>query len=593
MSFRVRMFGVLVGLTALLVGISMLLVDRQFNRNTRVRIRKETGSAYEVFDRFQTSRLTSLITEAINVSNDQRLRGSLVTRDPATIGQAVEATHWTFPVDVLTLLDLHGTVMGVAGGGASNEMRFPELLFVRDALNGYDSGDLWIGSDGLFSLAAVPVYGGDARIGVLVIGRRLDDGFCREFEVLTGMHVALFAGGKVLASSLDENRFEGDPWLATGAWRFIEERKSELPSVPIVGSESGGGEANFFEFTLPGRHQNERCAGSAFLIRDGGGKPLAAALGFRSLEPERLLASRIQLGLLTVGGVVVLVSLVIAYLLARGLSRPIDQLVTSARQLAEGDLDTPVAPVKGGEFGVLSHALEDMRRSVKEAREELVRSERMSTIGRMASGIIHDIRQPMSAIYGYVDLMALSGDNPDLVKTLGEKLRRQLDRMLGMINELLDFARGDIKLAKTQVVLSQYLDDVVEVFANDARLKSITLQKQFNWDGSISVDRNRLQRGLENIIRNAVQAAPVGGKVQISTTLADGKVVIGIADDGPGIPEQIKARLFEPFFSYGKSQGTGLGLSVAQKVVQEHNGEIRVVSVEGHGTTIYVAVPAG
>lgn len=230
--------------------------------------------------------------------------------------------------------------------------------------------------------------------------------------------------------------------------------------------------------------------------------------------------------------------------------------------------------------------------SAAQERESRERGTRLAAIGQMLSSIVHDFKTPMTAIGGYVELMALTEDEDERHKQ-SEVVYQQIVRLQEMINELLQFARG-----QTTVLLRKiYLDTFVEQIRGtlEPMFASTRCQHEVRAEriGTAYMDDGKMLRVLQNIARNAIEAMEPHGGGQFTVSLReDGQnLEIRCSDTGPGIPDEIAGRLFESFATHGKVSGTGLGLAIVKKIVDEHHGHIDYTSQRGQGTTFVIHVP--
>jgi signal transduction histidine kinase len=223
-------------------------------------------------------------------------------------------------------------------------------------------------------------------------------------------------------------------------------------------------------------------------------------------------------------------------------------------------------------------------------REQREKEERLSSIGQMLSGVIHDFRTPMTIISGYVQLMSME-DREAKRKEQAEVILRQFDFVNDMTRELLAFARGDTSLLLHKVFTDRLLKDLEEILKKELDASQVKLKLEDLYAGPIRVDENKLRRLIFNITRNARQAMPSGGEFKIRVKEQAGRVCFHFTDTGPGIPEEIRPRLFEYFTSSGKDEGTGLGLAVVKKIVDEHGGQIEVESPPEGGAGFKIFLP--
>ena len=232
--------------------------------------------------------------------------------------------------------------------------------------------------------------------------------------------------------------------------------------------------------------------------------------------------------------------------------------------------------------------------SLEAAQQQLIESERLSAVGRMANMIIHDIKNPMQGIRMFAEMAAEADLSPEDRREFSETMCREIDRLVGMCQEILDFARGTTSLARADVVLDDFVMETVVSLAAELEQHRVELATELAHGGGACIDASRMRRVLLNLCRNAVEAmGSDGGTLRLVTArAAAGGARIVIADTGPGIPPEIRDALFEPFVTQGKDHGTGLGLAIVKKVVEDHGGTIDVATAEGQGTTFTIRLPA-
>jgi len=223
--------------------------------------------------------------------------------------------------------------------------------------------------------------------------------------------------------------------------------------------------------------------------------------------------------------------------------------------------------------------------------EERLRGERLSTIGRMIATIVHDFRNPMTAIKGYGSL--LEEDLPaERRRQYARLIIEETDRLGGMIEEILEFTRGERATLRPRAVPVSVLADAVErLVAPGLKSRGVTLRRELAYEGEMVLDIDRLTRALLNFVANALDAMPSGGILTLASRRAGGHIELAISDTGVGIPEELQPRLFEPFFTHGKPRGLGLGMSIARKIVEEHGGHVQIASVPGRGTCVTLSLP--
>ncbi|MCI0707189.1 MAG: GAF domain-containing protein [Ignavibacteriae bacterium] len=231
--------------------------------------------------------------------------------------------------------------------------------------------------------------------------------------------------------------------------------------------------------------------------------------------------------------------------------------------------------------------------AVENARQaqELVQSERLSAVGRMASAIIHDIKNPMGTLRVYAQVMKKKSGNEEAAK-LADEMIRQVDRFVNMAQEILDFSRGVSSTNMQDLDFAEVMNSVLDFIEKDLTKNNIQLIRKAAFSGMVKLDQDKMIRVFYNIASNARDAMPNGGSLTVVTAPNDGFVKVEFIDSGTGMPEEVKKRIFEPFVTHGKKHGTGLGMAIVKKVVDDHNGKIEIDSEMGKGTTIRIQIPA-
>lgn len=246
-----------------------------------------------------------------------------------------------------------------------------------------------------------------------------------------------------------------------------------------------------------------------------------------------------------------------------------------------------------GESLGLVFLLRDLR-EVKRLQKELRRSERLSTLGNMAARVAHEIRNPLSSIKGFATYLGSRQSNKDDAEA-ARTMIGEVDRLNRVVSELLDFARpSSLTLQPEDIV--EILRRAMRLAETDAASKGVAMGLDLSGVPDscrmlAAVDAERISQALLNLFINAVQATEKGGSVTIAPSPARGnQLAIRITDTGSGMAESVRSQIFNPYFTT-KAAGTGLGLAIVSKIVEDHNGEIRVQSAEGQGTEVTVLLP--
>ena len=219
------------------------------------------------------------------------------------------------------------------------------------------------------------------------------------------------------------------------------------------------------------------------------------------------------------------------------------------------------------------------------------RGERLTSIGRLLSQVIHDFKTPMTVISGYVQLMAEAADAKQRHE-FSEEVLKQFDVLTGMQREVLEFARGERTLFVRRVYLHKFFGDLRRQLELELKLNGKPIELKLNVDTKVVArfDEARVARAVHNLCRNAIEAMDKGGVLTLKGKLDGKDLLIAVSDNGPGIPPAIEDRLFQSFVTLGKDGGTGLGLAIVKKIVEEHGGTVTVKS-SSRGATFELRLP--
>ena len=285
-------------------------------------------------------------------------------------------------------------------------------------------------------------------------------------------------------------------------------------------------------------------------------------------------------------------TLMVFLLAGRLVSRPVTGLVEGTRRLASGDLDHPIPVTSHDEIGELARSFNENTEKLARAQRQLVEMETLASLGRLAAGVAHEINNPLTGILTYAEEM-----RADLDPGAGQQ-RHDLDAIVGetircreIVQRLLAFARRR-PVAIQPTDLNGLVERVVQLLERQAALSKVALVRR---PGAglplVALDVNQFHQVIVNLVINAAEAMPEGGVITVETALVDkATVALRVTDTGPGVPPELRSRLLEPFFTT-KPTGTGLGLSMAWGIVQQHRGRLSFTTTVGKGTTFTIELP--
>jgi signal transduction histidine kinase len=324
-------------------------------------------------------------------------------------------------------------------------------------------------------------------------------------------------------------------------------------------------------------------------LLDVQGKPIGELWILRSFEGSRQRVAALRRDMILTGLCAVIAGLWLTYLLARRILEPVKQLDRAAAEVARQNYDFRLNVESHDEIGRLVGAFNTMCDSIQSARSELIRQERISTIGRLSSSIVHDLRNPLAAIYGGAEMLVDTELSPPQMKRLAANIYRASRRIQELLQDLVNVSRGRSKAAEI-CSLREVVEAACQASAAAAESQRVGISFKPGADVELPLERARMERVFLNLIGNALEAMPEGGSIEISQRMEGDSVLIQFTDTGPGVLPSIREKLFEPFVSAGKKNGLGLGLALSRQTVLDHAGEIWVDS-NSRGAKFVIRLP--
>ena len=566
--FLLSMLLITTGLTT----TSLLLVQRSFRINVRQGIAVNLRNSVAAFQDFRHERETMLTSDVALLADLPITRAIMTSPDPVTIQDASQDISQIAASDLFVMVDRGGRVVAL-------HTKTPG--FTREAAEKYfqqsldeDRGEpshWWLGEHHLYQTFIEPIYRGTRTegtlLGFLVIGYEINDRLAAEVSKVAGSQVAFSCGNEIVGTTLTAAQVQGGSIqnLIAGSLRD-DAREIEIG--------------------------NERFLATSLVL--SGSRPTPVRLSvLGSYDQATKFVDQLNRYLLLLGLAAILVGSGLVFLISHTFTRPLGNLVGGVRALEGGDFHHPLDSRGGDEVGELTRAFERMRTSLLKSQRDLLESEQLATIGRMASSISHDLRHSLAAIVANSEFLCDSHLTPAQREELYQEVRSGVNLMTDLIDSLLEFARTRESLTPAYASVSETIQRAVLAVRLHPRHHNRSIDVLCGNQVSGWFDQRKLERALYNLLLNACEAAPpVGGTVEVTAAAVADSITISVADNGPGIAESIRERLFHPFVSYGKENGTGLGLAVVQKIVQDHGGEIFVERTAQGRTVFQIVLPA-
>ena len=550
----------------LLLALAGWFVQNQTSSALLRSLQSEVEGSFGAYQSLWQARAATLRSVSLVLSTMSDVRAAFQTNDQATIRDTA-AEIWAKASQsnaLFMVTDPRGGVIASLGGA---QVLGNSLDVVRDAGARFpaQSEGFAVENGRLYELVVTPVYvqtaSGPGLLNVLVAGFPVDAAVVAELKQQTGGSDFVFvANGSVLASTLPASQ------SAPIALQYRRSAKLQRIGLP-------GGEVAVLGNTL----------------RNIDGVPAGDLLVVRSFESIRHNLNALLRNLVLIWAAAILAGLAISGFLAHRILKPIQQLDEAAALIARQEYGTRVAEGGNDELGRLARTFNAMCTSIQDARDELIRQERISTIGRLSSSIVHDLRNPLASIYGGAE-MIMDGDLSERqLHRIAGNIYRSSRAINDLLRELVDVSRGSNQ-APEPCRLSEVIGAAVDAQTSTADQQGVQIEATVEAAIELPLERARMERVFLNLIGNALEAMPDGGRVEIRAERAGDHVMIRIADTGPGIPASVRQRLFQPFVSGGKN-GLGLGLALSRQTVLDHGGDLWAEEVDSRGAHFRLRLP--
>jgi signal transduction histidine kinase len=560
----------MVAVSATLTFATLWVVQHTVQQQVRVGIERDLENSVSAFHNFQRQREEMLERSAALLADLPNVRAMMTTRDAATIQDASRDLWHLAGSDLLLLADGSGRVMALQAASPEISAREGQEFF-PSVVTQEETRHWWYVEGHLFEVFLQDIYFGPKSehkvLGYLVLGYEIDDRFARELSRISASEVAFQYGGAIVRSTLkpaqEAELLKTTPRSDAGGMREPDEIRlgEERFLATSVGLPASGG-------TGP----------NLWVL-----KSLDQATAFLRNLNELLLA----LGLTALGAGSLLV-----FVISLTFTRPLENLVAGVRALEQGDYSYPLEARGGDEVAEVTGAFDRMRTNLQKTQRELLDAERLATIGRMASSISHDLRHSLAAVVANAEFLCESGLTPAQREDLYAEIRIAVNQMTDLIESLLEFSRTRESLRPSYGDARSAVERAVQSVKAHPEFQRIGIRVTSEGLTEGWFDFKKLERALQNLVLNACEAVPAdSGRIEVGLRRVGEKLEVRIEDNGPGIADAVREKLFDPFVSHGKENGTGMGLTVVQKIVQDHGGDVAVEQTSATGTTFRIRMP--
>jgi signal transduction histidine kinase len=563
---RVLLLASLVLVIAGTTASSLLIIRGRLRQQMQVNLEADLRHSVETFQDLEAARLAALNRETALMAALPSLKALMTTDDRRTIADDSVEFWKTSGNDLFALSDPDSRVLAVDGQGTDALDQRDRLERDLQAVVGDSSKHYLLSSGRLFEYSVHPLYFGSQTTGTLlgyvISGFAIDHSFLREVGRGAGAEVAFVAGDRLTVSTLPK------------------EKQNALANT-IISLQQGD--------TTIAMAGQERYLVASKDLTDGAGAPLKLVV-MKSFDQADKQGQEINRLIFLVSLLAIAAGSILMLWLARKVTGPLETLSAGVLAFGEGDLEHELPTNGTREVRYLSETFSAMRDEIQKTQRELLESERLATIGRMASSVSHDLRHYLASVYANAEFLA----SPTLPLSergeLFDEIRLAVNGITDMLDSLLIFSRTGTALQRVEVTISSVVERAVTLVRTHPDAERVTVRlEQSRFDTTASVDTKQMERAVFNLLLNACQSArgcAENRTVIVCVTADQNSVSVTIQDNGPGVPESIRESLFDPFVSQGKQKGTGLGLTLAWSVAREHGGEVKLISSRS-GETVF------
>ncbi len=557
---------------AVVTGLSLLLIRHQLRNQVTDDLSNDLDHSVAAFQNMQAERLETLERENALLAQLPTLKALMTSGDDLTIQNGAVGFWRLSGADLFVVTDAAGRIIAVDSKSAAADATLRRSL---SALLASPDKHYLIAGGSLYACASRPLFFGSDQEGTLlgyVVSGVSIERTVREISQPSGVEAAFLSGGQIVAST-----------LAPEVQASLARQSPSLTGASRTPATVTLGDARYLSAT-------EDLSAAAT-------SPLQLVV-LKSFEPAERSISRIDRMVLIVGLLALLSGTALMIIVSRRVTRPLEELSNSVRAFGLGDVRHRVPRQGTLEMRELSTAFSAMRSEIQTANQKVLESERLATIGRMASSVSHDLRHYLAAIYANAEFLASNRFTARERADIFAEISAAVSGTTEMIESLLIFSRTGSSVRKQAELMATLVERATALVRTHPDAEGVKLVTQFGEpsETAVDVDGKQIERAISNLLLNACQSArAMGAAARVSVTVEahERQMIVSITDNGPGVPLKIRKSLFEPFVSEGKQKGTGLGLTLAHCIALEHGGEVVMVSSRPGETIFHMKVARG
>ena len=552
--------------------VSLLVIRTIVLQQVKASLASDLQHSVKTYKNLQRQRRELLSRESALLADLPSLKALMTAPDTRTIEDGGREFWQVGGSDFFALLDSSGKLIAVYNHGPALTPSQVETK-LEQSLRRPEEPVLLSLEGRLYEVSTKPLLFGEAgtQLGYVAVGYAIDEQVAKEVSEAAAAEVAFVADGNVIASTLKpELQHQAQ---AVNLWRFLDgNRTVRLGGEDYLVASADLSTAN---------NESDSAAGPKLFV-------------LKSFEQASQLMHQVNRWVLTLGLLTLAIGTILFISISRTLTRPLEVLVGGTRALAQGNFDYKLSEDGVEEIRELSRAFDRMRIELRRTQSELIDSERLATIGRMASSISHDLRHYLSAMYANAEFMSEGAIPQSEREDLLLEVRSAVQGMTDLLDSLLLFTQTGRALHPEYQSIDAVLENAANMVRSHPGSRDVKIILQGLDPFMAWIDARKLGRAVYNLLLNGCQAARrgYGSATTILSLLEDEKAIyIKIADNGLGVPEAIRQTIFLPFVSEGRESGVGLGLTLAQQIAHEHGGNITLdTTIERH-TVFTITLP--
>jgi len=553
-----------------LTGALLLIIRHTVSVETDRQVRDGTEASVRAFESVQRQREQQLSRTAAMLADLPTLKAQMTTEHAPTI-QDASTSWWKLSGSDLFILAMpdrrivafHVTKPGWPPEAAQRDLK-RSVEQGEDAAWWYDNGRLY---EVFLQTITAGTGSSSQELGFLAIGYQVDSTVAEHLAMEANNQIALATGNRLIASTLP-------PKDEAAMQRWLSEANSEA-------------NPEAYEIAL----ETDRYAVSSVLLHGALPSPVRCYV-MMPLGPVNSFMNRLNRTIFILGASAILFGALLFGFVSRTITKPLDNLVSGVRALATGNYTYSITPEGTTEVAELSRAFAKMRGELLDSQRQQIETERIAALGRAASSISHDLRHYLAAVVANAEFLYEAEELKLDRSEIYQEIKTASTQMTDLIDSLRELAHQRSAISPEPTDLEEVIRRAIEAVQArpEFRNRSITLHAESELEGMF--DPRKLERVFFNLVLNACEATPDGeSRVSVDVQTRKDSFEIRVSDQGPGVPENIRGRVFDPFVSSGKPNGTGLGLAIVTKIVSDHSGSVTIERTSGAGTVMLVKLP--